>query len=216
MNLLNLSERNANLKAFFDEKTVGYDDVHIRFMQSKAALTAALPDGITNVLDLGAGTGMELIPFFERFPDAAVTAVDLSEDMLGTLRTRPFADHIHIVAGDFFTVDLGCGYDAMISTSALHHFTPEDKERLYKRVYEALQPGGLFVNADKTCCTPADSAECFRVLREDPTRWSHIDTPLSVGEECAVLEKAGFVIRTVTTLPNEQYYLFVAEKVLSE
>ncbi len=213
MNLLNLSERNANLKAFFDAKTVGYDDVHIRFMASKTALTEALPDGTKTVLDLGAGTGMELIPFFERFPNAAVTAVDLSADMLETLRARPFADHIRFITGDFFTVDFGVGYDAMISTSALHHFTSEDKVRLYKRVYDALKPGGLFVNADKTCYTPADSAECFRVLREDPTRWSHIDTPLSVGEECAVLEAAGFVIRSVTTLPDEQYYLFIAEKV---
>lgn len=213
MNLLNLSERNANLKAFFDAKTVGYDDVHIRFMASKTALTEALPDGTKTVLDLGAGTGMELIPFFARFPDARVTAVDLSADMLGTLRARDFADRVDCVVGDFFSVALGRDYDAMISTSALHHFTPEDKVRLYKRVYDALKPGGLFINADKTCYTPADSAECFRILREDPTRWSHIDTPLSVGEECAVLEEAGFVIRSVTTLPDEQYYLFVAEKV---
>ena len=52
--------RGLEMKAFFDRKTEGYDDVHIAFMGSKTALTDALKEMYTpgtpiKVLDLGAG-----------------------------------------------------------------------------------------------------------------------------------------------------------------
>ena len=195
---------------FFDRKTVGYDDVHLAFMESKRALTEALPDGTAKVLDLGAGTGLELIPLVERFPDVRITAADISEDMLNTLRERPFADQVTFVVGDFFETDFGDGYDAMISTSALHHFAPEDKIRLYRKVYGALRPGGLFLNSDKTAPDPAAQEEGFRQLAEDPHRWAHMDTPLTIGAECTVLEQAGFRVMRVAPMPNANYYLYAA------
>ena len=67
---MNLIKRTAEMKAFFDRKADGYDDVHLALMDDKVAITAALGDGIHTVLDLGAGTGLELIPLFEKFPDA--------------------------------------------------------------------------------------------------------------------------------------------------
>ena len=209
---MDLKERNQTLKEFFDRKTVGYDDVHIAFMESKRALTQALPDGTAKVLDLGAGTGLELIPLVERFPDVQITAADISSDMLGTLMERPFADRVTCVIGDFFETDFGSDFDAMISTSALHHFAPEDKIRLYRRVYDALRPGGLFLNADKTAPNPAAQEEDFRQLAEDPHRWPHMDTPLTVGAECTVLEQSGFRMKEVRPLPNAGYFLYVAEK----
>lgn len=209
---MNLKERNQTLKEFFDRKTIGYDDVHIKFMESKRALTAVLPDKTEKVLDLGAGTGLELIPLVERFPNVRITAADISEDMLNTLRERPFAEQVTYIIGDFFDTDFGCDYDAMISTSALHHFSPEDKVRLYRKVYDALRAGGLFVNSDKTAPDPAAQEAGFRELAEDPHRWSHMDTPLTIGAECTVLEQAGFRVREVRPMPNEGYFLYVAEK----
>lgn len=209
---MDLQARNQNLKAFFDRKTIGYDNVHAAFMDSKRALTAALPDTTARVLDLGAGTGLELIPLYERFPDIRVTAVDLSEDMLSVLRTREFADRVTFTVGDFFTADLGEGYDAVISTSALHHFTPEDKVRLYRRVHDALRPGGLFLNADKTAATLEEQEACFREQAENPDKYPHMDTPLTVDAEVKVLTEAGFRVAHTEALTNEKYVLFVAVK----
>lgn len=209
---MDLKERNQTLKEFFDRKTVGYDDVHIAFMESKRALTEALPDNTEKVLDLGAGTGLELIPLVERFPNIHITAADISSDMLRMLMARPFAGQVTCVIGDFFETDFGTDFDAMISTSALHHFAPEDKVRLYRKVWDALRPGGLFLNSDKTSSTPAAQEEDFRQLAEDPHRWPHMDTPLTIGAECTVLEQAGFRIREVRPMPNEGYFLYIAEK----
>ena len=208
----NLTERVCELKAFFDRKSDGYDDVHAAFMDSKRALTDALPDGTAAVLDLGAGTGLELIPLVQRFPDVRITAVDISEDMLIQLRARPFADRITVLSGDFFETAFGSDYDAMISTSALHHFTPEDKVRLYRRVYDALRPGGLFLNADKTAPDAAAQEEDFRQYAENPHRWPHMDTPLTVEAECDVLLQAGFSDISASPLPNDTYFLFRAVK----
>jgi len=98
---MDLKERNQTLKEFFDRKTIGYDDVHIKFMESKRALTEVLPDNTEKVLDLGAGTGLELIPLVERFPNVRITAADISEDMLNALRERPLRNRLPILSEIF-------------------------------------------------------------------------------------------------------------------
>lgn len=45
-------------------------------------LAAQLPLGLSRLLDLGCGTGLELEAVFARFPQAEVTAWDVSAEML--------------------------------------------------------------------------------------------------------------------------------------
>lgn len=189
---MNLIKRNAEMKAFFDRKTEGYDEVHLALMNDKIAITTALPDSIRTVLDLGAGTGLELIPLFEKFPDAHVTAVDISESMLGVLKTRPFADRVTCIAGDFFNTDFGDHYDAVISSAALHHFDPANKRKLYSHIFEALSPGGIYLNSDRFYENIEDQEIDLRDYAEDPNRWPHMDTPLAISVETELLKDVGF------------------------
>lgn len=209
---MNLPARNDDLRDFFAARSAGYDDVHAKFAQTKAVLTEALPDGTARVLDLGAGTGLELIPLFARFPDARVTAVDLCDEMLDILRSRPFAGRVDCICGSFFDVDFGCGYDAVISTSALHHFAPADKLRLYAKVCAALRPGGLFLNSDEIAMDDAEEAMLFRRLAENDGSYAHVDTPLTIEHECGVLREAGFAQVTVGDAHRENYRLFAARR----
>ncbi len=209
---MKLDERNDDLKSFFDMKADGYDNVHINFMESKKAITPALPDNTSRVLDLGGGTGLELIPLFERFPEAHVTVIDLSEKMLDRLKERDFSDRIRCVAGDFFEVDFGVGYNAVISTSALHHFLPEDKERLYRKIFDSLAVGGRFINADK-CCENLEQQEFwFNYYETNPDGMLHVDTPLAIDNEVSILEKVGFSDISVGPLADENYYIIIALK----
>lgn len=100
---MDLKKRTENMKEFFNGKAVedAYDCVHIKMMGNKEPITKALPENTKKVLDLGGGTGLELIPLYERFPDASVTVVDAAEEMLAQLRQRPFADRVEIICGDF-------------------------------------------------------------------------------------------------------------------
>lgn len=205
---MDLKQRCAEMREFFDEKASSIGEVHAALMPTKTVVTDLLPEGTRKILDLGAGTGMELAPLFERFPDAHVTALDISPRMLEELKKRPFADRLTVVCGDFFEVGFGDGYDAVISTSALHHFLPRDKARLYGKVFASLRHGGLFVNSDCVFGTVAEEVECFRRYEEDPTVVRHFDTPLAIETERRLLLDAGFV--DFTHRPIEANKLYAA------
>jgi tRNA (cmo5U34)-methyltransferase len=209
---MDLKKRAAEMKEFFDRKTDGYDDVHAKFAATKKLLTDGLEEGTERILDLGGGTGLELIPLFERFPEAEVTVIDVSPNMLEALGSRPFADRVKAVCGDFFETDFGEGWDAVISTSALHHFTPEDKQLLYRRIFDCLKPGGRFLNSDKIVFNRQEEAYCFAEYAGDPKKYAHIDTPLAPSSEVAILENAGFRRITISETDQENYRLFTAIK----
>lgn len=208
---MNLTKRNEEMRDFFNEKADGYDDVHLPMMANKAVIAETLPDGVRSVLDLGAGTGLELIPLFERFPQARVRAVDISIEMLNGLKQRPFADKLDVVCGDFFAVDFGDGYDAVISSAALHHFDGPEKARLYAKIFTCLKPGGMFVNSDRCLNTLKEQEARFREFRENGHNYRHFDTPLCVDSEREILQSAGFVDFAVRDL-DDRYKLLAAKK----
>jgi len=102
------------------------------------------------VLDIGAGTGLLSAFLLEKFPDACLTLMDISENMLDMARkrfaTRPGTEY---VVCDYSRSELGGPYDLVCSALSIHHLVPEDKRRLFGRIFAALRPGGLFVNADQ-------------------------------------------------------------------
>lgn len=113
---MNLYDRNQKQRSFFNEKIDTYDEVHLTYMETKKMLAESLDTNTKKVLDLGAGTGLELIHLFELFPNADVTVIDITENMLEELNKRSFANHVKTICGDFFEVDFGNEYDAVIST----------------------------------------------------------------------------------------------------
>jgi tRNA (cmo5U34)-methyltransferase len=56
---------------------------------------------------------------------------------------------IDYVTGDFYHFKFPEKYDVIVSSLALHHLvTDEDKKEFYTKIHEALNPGGVFLNAD--------------------------------------------------------------------
>lgn len=204
--------RSTEMRNFFNEKAAGYDAVHLPDMATKAAITEALPDGVSRLLDLGAGTGLELYPLFEQFPEARVRVVDIAEKMLNGLRERPFAGRLEIVCGDFFGLDFGGNYDAVISSAALHHFAPADKARLYAKIFACLKPGGMFVNSDGFVDTIEEQEAHMREYAGHGGDGGHYDTPLAVSVEEELLRGAGFVDFTVKEMPNPWYKRITVRK----
>ena len=200
------------MRTFFNAKIGEYDSVHRQMMDIKEHIARALPDHTRRVLDLGVGTGLELFPLFERFPDARVTGADVSEAMLAELRKRPFADRIDVICGDFFTADLGSGYDAVISSAALHHFDEGEKLQLYGIVYGCLTSDGLFVNADRCTDTLQEQEALFEDYRINGHTVPHYDTPLWTETERRLLLAAGFRRVDITDIGGHGYRLIVANK----
>ena len=209
---MNLYERNQKVRNFFNEKIDTYDDVHSEFMQTKEALVDALDNDSKKILDLGAGTGLELIHLFELYPDAKVTVIDITENMLDELKKRSFADHVTTICGDFFEIEFGDGYDAVISTSALHHFKKEEKRVLYKKIYECLKNDGQFINCDLIAPDQGTEDWCLNELENNLDNHTHLDTPITIEHEIEILEDTGFSEITSNNVDKENYSLIKARK----
>lgn len=209
---MNLYERNQKQRVFFNEKIDTYDDSHNTYMETKKTLADNLDKDAKKVLDLGAGTGLELIHLFEMYPDADVTVIDITENMLKELKKRPFGNKVNTICGDFFEVEFGNDYDAVISTSALHHFKKEEKKKLYKKIYDCLKEKGQFINCDKIALTQEIEDKQLYELENNIDNYKHIDTPLTVEHEIEVLKNAGFSEVSSKNVDKEDYSLIKSRK----
>lgn len=209
---MNLKERSKEMKNFFNSKIDMYDSLHLQMMETKIAITESLKNNVKKILDLGVGTGLELIPLFERFPDVNVTGIDITENMLEELNKRNFKNKINIICGDFFEVEFGSNYDAVISTSALHHFDKNGKIKLYKKVYNSLSNGGQFINSDRFVETEKEEKDAIKEYKENPNNKMHIDTPLCIDNETKLLQEVGFKEIKFIPVKDDNYRLMIATK----
>ena len=181
-------------------------------METKNELANNLDKNAEKVLDLGAGTGLELIHLFELFPNIKVTVIDITENMIEELKKRSFSNNVTTICGDFFEVEFGNDYDAVISTSALHHFKKEEKEILYKKIYACLKNNGQFINSDRIALTEEFEKHQLYELDNNIENYKHIDTPLTVEHELEILKRVGFQDITSSDVDKDNYSLIKARK----
>jgi tRNA (cmo5U34)-methyltransferase len=139
-----------------------------------------------DVLDLGAGTGLLSLFVSQSFPQARLTLLDVSDEMLSRARQRFAGDEARVafVLRDF-SQPLPGSYDLVISALAIHHLLDDDKRALYARIFGALRPAGVFINADQVM---GPSAALERSYHE---AWLRQVRALGVGETdlAAALER---------------------------
>jgi len=106
---------------------------------------------VKNILDVGAGTGLMSAFFHEKYPQAKITLIDISEAMLKKAEERfDGKENISFLNADFATVNLPENqYDLVVSGLAIHHLPNELKRQLFEKIARALSPGGWFINADQ-------------------------------------------------------------------
>ena len=102
------------------------------------------------VLDIGAGTGLFTQFIYDLNPNMHFTLTDLSSQMLDVAKERfDGLSNFNYVELDFSKAALPGKYDLIISGLAIHHLEDADKAKLYKNIYQSLNDGGLFINADQ-------------------------------------------------------------------
>ena len=191
--------------AFFDARLDGYEEHQLTCIESAQEFypfTASLLPGTpgARILDLGCGTGLELEPYFRRCPEATVTGIDLSEGMLAALRAKFPGRRLELRRGSYLELPFGLeAFDAAVSAESLHHLTPERKLALYRRLLDALKPGGFFVLTDYFAADDGEERRHFAELERLRRREGHpedallhYDTPLTEPHERALLVEAGF------------------------
>jgi tRNA (cmo5U34)-methyltransferase len=114
------------------------------------------------VLDLGAGTGLLSALVAAAFPNAVLTLVDISPEMLGKARER-FAGNPRVCyeVVDLEREALRGEYDVAVSALALHHLEHPLLAAVFRKAYDALVPGGVFINADQTLGTTPENERLY-------------------------------------------------------
>ena len=189
---------------FFTARLEGYDEHMLEEVkgcrEGYGKLAEALPENTGSLLDLGCGTGLELDEIFRRFPDLSVTGIDMTASMLEKLRQKALSPRLKLICGDYFSVNFGReAFDAAVSFQSLHHFKPEAKTELYRRIWEALRHGGVYLECDYMAASAEEEAFYFR--ENDRLRaeqgipegvFCHFDTPCTPEHQRRILLKAGF------------------------
>lgn len=165
---------------------------------------------------MGCGTGLELEEIYKLLPEVPVVGIDLAEPMLEKLRGKFPGKDLNLICADYFQQELGEErFDLALSVESLHHFKQEKKLGLYRKLWAALRPGGVFLLADYiACCEEEETlliAECEERRRQEGIpegQFVHFDTPLTLEHEKEALVQAGFSeAREITCIEGATFIL---------
>ncbi len=138
------------------------DEVWVAFARSMAKLSIPAANFIADllgcseakpctVLDIAAGHGNYGITIARKNPNAKIVAVDWPSVLAVAQENAQAAgvsDRHSTRPGSAFDTDFGTGYDVVLLTNIFHHFDMLTCEKLMRRVYDALKPGGKAVTLE--------------------------------------------------------------------
>ncbi len=147
-----------------------------RYDEMLDAIAQCIPSNAQRILDLGCGTGGLSIRVLRRCPSAQVVAVDYSPRMIefakGKLEAAGYGRQWTGIQGDFgdwanHQLSIEDGFDACVSSLAIHHLSDEMKLKLFTRIRESLNSGGVFWNADPVLPESPVLSETYQSIREE-------------------------------------------------
>ena len=110
------------------------------------ALAPISEDFKGSLLEVPVGTGVLTVPLYKSLPEAEITCLDYSADMMKAAEKRAEAAGVNNIT--FVQGDVGClpfedsSFDIVLSLNGFHAFP--DKEAAFSETYRVLKPGGIF------------------------------------------------------------------------
>lgn len=186
--------------SFFEKRVEGYEAHMAGWKKNYEWMARLVPEKAAALLDIGCGTGLELDEIFRLHPEILVTAIDLEQAMLDKLQKKHRDKELSVICGDYFQVPFGkeC-FDTAVSFETLHHFKPEDKLVIFKKLHDCLKVGGCYIQGDYAAESEEMEAYLFAECERRRKRsgipegtFVHFDTPLTLEHEMQLLRAAGF------------------------
>lgn len=112
-----------------------------------AKALSGIPEGFCGkLLEVPVGTGILTMPVYRTLPEADITCLDYSPDMMGQAQEK--AQHLGLQNVRFQQGDVGAlpfgdeSFDIVLSLNGFHAFP--DKEAAYREIFRVLKKGGTF------------------------------------------------------------------------
>lgn len=164
--------------------------------QQMAGQVSALPEfpGFKKMLDLGSGPGIYGIAMVAAHPTMTGVLFDRKPSMDAArtfIREYGMEDRVTVMPGDYNTDAIGAGYDLIWASSTLN-FAQPDLGPVMDKIYQALNPGGVFINFSEGL-THESTRPAFFVLCT--MAWSMQNRPLKAFDQGVIADamlNAGF------------------------
>ena len=108
---------------------------------------AGIPENFSGkLLEVPVGTGILTMSLYQTLPQADITCLNYSSDMMGQAQEK--AERLHLENVTFRQGDVGAlpfadgAFDIVLSLNGFHAFP--DKEAAYREVFRVLKSGGTF------------------------------------------------------------------------
>jgi SAM-dependent methyltransferase len=182
------------------QQRVNYDLIAERYDRERYRSKAVDPDlleflarcrdrhlGTMALLDVGCGTGSQLVADRAYTAEIKMVGLDLFAGMLRQARLK--SDDIHWVQGNGACLPFaGSSFDLVISQFSFHHV--QDKRAMLAQVYRVLRPGGRFVMTN-ICPREMSGWDIYRYF---PQAWQRDMRDFAPRDEIvAWMRRAGFV-----------------------
>jgi len=147
-------KRVGKIKKDFSKRAVMYDDYIVKVVPYHEEMLEALISNISfaakepfKIIELGCGTGIATYSIKKRYPNAHLTCIDMSSEMLDRAKEKlKVFPNIEYELADFTKYRFKEKYDVVLSFLSLMYLSgSESRKSIFKKAYNALKPGGIFI-----------------------------------------------------------------------
>jgi S-adenosylmethionine-diacylgycerolhomoserine-N-methlytransferase len=148
------SAQNDAMQRYYQLQSKIYDATRWSFLFGRKQIIRDIPldrQGAWNILEVGCGTGYNLERLARQFPQARLTGMDVSSDMveLSRKKMQPFGKRAEVLAQPYLKGDESRlqSLDLVLFSYSLTMINPQWSE-LILQAKEDLKPGGLIAVTD--------------------------------------------------------------------
>jgi trans-aconitate methyltransferase len=128
-----------------------------------ASCLSFIPQGPVSILELGSGTGYATSLVLQTNPDAKITGIDHSPEMIRYAKLKPSLTGVTIVEKDIRDPWPDQKYEVILSTLCFHHIPLCDRIQLLNRIFQSLVEGGVFICGDIIRPKKVESEAVYRL-----------------------------------------------------
>jgi hypothetical protein len=160
-----------------------------------AAMVSGFPEfsAFERMLDLGGGPGligMAIVAAHPRMKGVVFDRPGVLETTARYIGVRKMEDRMETLGGDFVQDPIGGGYD-LVWASSVFNFVRQDLDPLIRKIFDALNPGGLLVSCHDGLFEERTKPEMM-VLSWLPSALAGADMGMDKGAVADAMRRTGF------------------------